>query len=67
MGRAVENWTTAGLTCDNAIVEREHARRHEGSEVMAPGPFLWCGPAIVVRPPRWANYTEGGLLGKTRF
>jgi hypothetical protein len=44
------------LTCDNAAVEREHAERPEGSEVMLRALILLMGTEIV------ATYASAGQL-----
>jgi hypothetical protein len=43
IGHTHENWAGGVITCDNLFVEREHANRHEGSELVAPGPSFWGG------------------------
>lgn len=39
------NSATTGDSCDNAVVERVQPAATRGSEVVTPGPSLWCGQA----------------------
>ena len=37
------NSATTGDSCDNAVVERVQPAATRGSELVTPGPSLWCG------------------------
>lgn len=39
------NSATTWDSCDNAVVERVQPAATRGSELMTPGPSLWCGRA----------------------
>ena len=45
IGRIDQKWAGGAITCDNLFVEREHANRHEGSEVALRALILWMGQA----------------------
>ena len=62
---AGENWAGGALTCENPNVEREHARRHQGSEL--PLRALLFGGSIVLRPLGQGQlHRQAGLLRKAR-
>ena len=58
------NSATTGDSCDNAVVERVQPAATRGSELMTPGPSLWCGHADRPMPSPAGPTTPRGRVAQ---
>ena len=58
------NSATTGDSCDNAVVERVQPAATRGSELMTPGPSLWCGRADRPMPSPAGPTTPRGRVAQ---